>query len=71
MPVLPFNVVPLAGPFYLLRRSLFHIPCSVCAGRNKQVGGKTSRDIHRSVTLYRSQWVVAIPSACLFQATIM
>ena len=52
---------------YLLRRSLFHTLFSVCVGRNKQAGGMTNRAIlHRSVTLYRSQWVVAIPSVVFF-----
>ena len=57
---------PRAEQSYLLRRSLFHILFPVCASQNKQTVGKASRDIHRSVTLYWSQWVVAIPSVIFF-----
>ena len=54
---------PRAGPFYLLRHSLFH---TYCAGQNKQAGGKTSRDKRRPVTSYRSQCFVANPSVLFF-----
>ena len=48
----------------LLRRSLFHILFSVCEGRNIQAVGRlapVARGDSRSITLYRSEWVVAIP----------
>ena len=66
MPVLTFNVnAPGLDQFicFLFLR----------VGPNRFAGRQaaTSRDMHRQVTLYRSQWVVEIPSVIFFPDTTM